>query len=247
MSRWSSDRSVTPEAVEVGVDTAGLGSRTVAATIDTAIQVAIAIPVLIAAAALGLTETAALVFLSTVLFLDFWAYYPLFESRWNGQTPGKRAVGIRVVQTDGQPVNVVRVLVRNLIRIVDVFLLSPLGVLSILVTAKSQRLGDLAAGTIVVREHQAPLPVPQASYRASTAEPGRGIDTSAVTEPEYDLIRSFLARRDALDLHARAAVAQRLAGPLRPRLGGTGIAELADEPLLEAVARSYRDRFRPRP
>jgi uncharacterized RDD family membrane protein YckC len=247
-ARRSPDRSVTPEAVEVAVDLAGLGSRVVAGSIDTLIQIGIAIPILIAAVALGLAETAAIVFLSLALFVDFWGYYPLFEGLRNGRTPGKQALRLRVVRTDGQPVDLARVLVRNLVRIVDVLPLPFLGVMSMLLTAKSQRLGDLAAGTIVIREHPAPLSVPlYLAPMTDAGHPRQTVDTSAITEREYDLVRSFLARREALEPGARAAVAGRLAGNMRPRLAGSGLADQPDEALLESLARSYRARFQPRP
>ena len=108
------------------------------------------------------------------IFLLIWGYHIFFEFLWNGQTPGKRVAGIRVLTTRGEPVTFVHVLVRNLLRIVD-FLPSSymLGAVCILVTRRSQRLGDLAAGTIVVHERFDALPRTLAPLDPSAALPPR--------------------------------------------------------------------------
>lgn len=249
MEATSGDRSVTPEAVEVSLDIAGLGSRAIAWLLDTLIQLALLIPLGIALgvalAAVGPDATAVLVLFSLLYFLVLWGYYPFFETVWNGQTPGKRAQRLRVVRTDGQPVTFAPVMVRNLVRIVDVLVLPFLGVVSMLVTRRSQRLGDLAAGTMVVREHRAPVPEALDLQHLVPARPDLpGVDATGLTEREYDVVRSFLLRRDSLDPAARRALARRLVSMVRDRVGGPP-ANLDDEALLEAVARSYRDRFRP--
>ena len=111
----------------------------------------------------GSGDTALVVLYLIGVFVVFLGYYPLFEGFWNGRTPGKRAQGLRVVLTDGQPVTVGPVLVRNLVRIVD-FLPAyyMIGAITMILSRRSQRLGDLAAGTIVVRERALPAPRPLA-------------------------------------------------------------------------------------
>src|SRR5690606_14075457 len=86
-------------------------------------------------------------------FLIFWGYYVLFEYLWNGQTPGKRLVKIRVARTDGNPAGFVEVVIRNLVRVVD-FLPTGygLGLLVMFFSPQARRLGDFAAGTLVVKE-----------------------------------------------------------------------------------------------
>ena len=96
-------RTVTPEAVTIALDVAGLGSRMIAWLIDTLIQLAIAVPILLGIGAVDLSGSVELVVLSLILFLLFWGYYPIFELSWQGQTPGKRAQRLRVIRTDGQP------------------------------------------------------------------------------------------------------------------------------------------------
>lgn len=238
MSR--SDRTVTPEAVTIAVDVAGLGSRSIAWLIDSLIQLAVVLPILLGVGAGNLAaEGPELVVVSLVVFLIVWGYYPIFEILWQGRTPGKRAQRIRVIRTDGQPASGAAILVRNLIRILDVILLPFLAVIAMLVTPRAQRLGDLAAGTMVVRE-------PRFSEPEAVRLPSRAdlpaVDATGLTEREYDVIRSFLARRSSLDPSARWRLAAQLASTVRGRVGSLPEG-LADEAMLEAVAQSYRRRF----
>lgn len=233
------DRTVTPEAVTISVDVAGLGSRMIAWLIDSLIQLAILVPVLIGVGAGELSGTVELVVLTLVLFLILWGYYPLFEFFWQGRTPGKRAQRLRVLRTDGQPAGGAAILVRNLIRILDVFFLPFLAVISMLVTSRAQRLGDVAAGTMVVRERR--LTAPQAIALPSRSDLPR-VDATGLSEREYDVIRSFLSRRSSLDASARWRLAAQLASGLRGRVGSLPEG-LSDEAMLEAVAQSYRQRF----
>ena len=233
------DRTVTPEAVSITVDVAGLGSRTIAWLIDTLIQAVIVVPILIGVGLGDVTGTVELVVLSLVLFLIVWGYYPLFELFWQGRTPGKRAQRLRVQRTDGQPAGGAAIMVRNLIRILDVFLFPFLAVISMIVTSRAQRLGDLAAGTMVVRERRLVAPL-------AVSLPPRSdlpvVDATGLSEREYDVIRSFLSRRSSLDAAARTRLAAQLASGLRGRVGSVPEG-LTDEAMLEAVAQSYRGRF----
>jgi uncharacterized RDD family membrane protein YckC len=233
------DRAITPEAVAVSVDVAGLGSRMIALLLDTLIQVAVLIPILIGFSSGGLEDTAGVVIFSLVVFLIVWGYFPLFEWLWRGRTPGKRAQRLRVVRTDGQPAGGDAILVRNLIRIVDVLAFPFLGVISMLVTSRAQRLGDLAAGTMVVRDHRLSAPRSVGFPERADLPP---VDSTGLSEREYDVIRSFLVRRASLDESARAALAARLAASVRGMVGMVPPG-LDDETLLEAAARSYRRRF----
>ena len=215
----------------------------VAVVLDTLIQVVLLIPVLLVLSAVGAGGTAGTVVLALVSFGTVWLYFPLFEWLWSGRTPGKRAQRIRVIRTDGQPVDFPVVLVRNLVRIVDVYLLPFLAVISMILTARAQRLGDLAAGTMVVRERSIPAVMP-VELGEPDAPPILGLDTSQLTEREYSLIRSFLARRDSLDPQARQQLAAQLVASVHGRLGEQSMAiGLPNEQFLQAVARLYRARF----
>ncbi len=233
------ERTITPEAVAVTVDIAGLGSRMIALLIDVLIQAVVLIPVAIGLGSGGLVDAATIVVLSVILFLVVWAYFPLFEWFWRGRTPGKRAQRLRVVGIDGHPAGGAAILVRNLIRIVDVIAFPFLAVISMLVTRRSQRLGDLAAGTMVVRDRRAAVP-PVQPISDRTDLPA--IDSTGISEREYDVVRSFLLRRGSLEPRARTALAATLAATVRERIG-TVPSQLDDETLLEAAARSYRQRF----
>jgi uncharacterized RDD family membrane protein YckC len=233
------ERTITPEAVAISVDAAGLGSRMIAWLVDTMIQLAIVVPILIGVGIGEVTSTVEVVVISVVIFLLMWAYYPLFEFFGQGRTPGKRAQRLRVVRTDGQPAGGAAIMVRNLIRIVDVILLPFLAVISMLVTARAQRLGDLAAGTMVVRESRLAAPETVASPSGANLPV---VDATGLSEREYDVIRSFLSRRAALDPAARQRLAAQLAASVRGRVGSVPEG-LSDEATLEAVSHSYRGRF----
>ena len=152
----------TPENVVFGYEIAGIGSRFLAAMIDTllilALQV-VAFGLLAAVFAAGnlndtLLELGAAVLVAASSFIAFaflWGYYIFFEIWWNGQTPGKRVAGLRVIKRDGTPISLTESLIRNLVRIID-FLPAyyGVGVVTMFFDGQSRRLGDMAASTLVV-------------------------------------------------------------------------------------------------
>ncbi|MDQ3689287.1 MAG: RDD family protein, partial [Chloroflexota bacterium] len=169
-------------------------------------------------------------------------YFPLFEWLRGGQTPGKVRQGIRVVRTSGEPAGFAPVMVRNLLRIVEVYALPFIALISMFVTVRGQRLGDLAAGTMVVSDRELPLPATLAMAPFDAGAPA--LDTSGLTEREYAVLRTFLARRTSLDPAARRKLAASLAARLRRQLDLPPThAELADETLIQAAVRSYRSRY----
>ena len=208
----------TPEQVSVTVTIAGIGSRAAAAVIDAAL-----IGLLILAAwlllmapgirflgegswvlAIGLIATFAIV----------WGYYVLFEGLRDGQTPGKRMLGLRVVQDGGFSVSFAASAIRNLVRVLDMqpFPTSLLGLLVAVVSGSGKRLGDMAAGTIVVREHVRHVPV-------HVADEGEGEAANAVlTETEFALLQRFMQRRNALDPQHSVSLAEQMAERFAGRL-----------------------------
>lgn len=229
------DTVVTPEAVALFVDTAGLGSRMIALIIDLLIQGALVASLAITLASTG-SNVAGIAFFVAVIVI-FWAYFPLFEILWSGRTPGKRAQGLRVVRTDGQPAGAASILLRNILRVADLLPgMYATGAISILLSRRHQRLGDLAAGTMVVREHAAPEPTTLAvPYDAQ-----RRVDTGALAQRDYVIVRDFLQRRATFEPSARAALARDIAAALRGKVGDDY--SMHDEAFLEALAASFRKR-----
>ncbi len=233
---------ITPEAVQLRADVAGIGSRSIALIVDTLIQVVVLLPFFFVFVLDGVGGTVEAVGLSLLGFVVLWLYFPAFELLRRGQTPGKRLQGIRVVRTDGQPAGLAPVAVRNLVRIVEVMLLPFVALISMVVTPRYQRLGDLAAGTIVIRERK--LPAPQVLSRVPSQAGAPTLDTSRLTAHDYTVLRTFLARRSSLEVNARRQLAARLAARVREQLAeGPGNAPRSDEQLIEAAVQSYRARF----
>jgi uncharacterized RDD family membrane protein YckC len=216
----------TPEGVDVELVLAGLGSRVAARLIDALIQGAIIFALAIVGAAVSGVPGGGFVAAGLVIvdFAVIFVYDVLFETLGSGRTPGKRAAGIRVVGLRGQPVSFRASAVRNAIRIVELILLYIPSIISILVTSRDQRLGDLAAGTVVIRETfggfgghplaktPAPLTVP--------IEAVADWDVSAVTPDEVLAIRTFLDRRTALPWHIRSYLAGELLTRIAPKVTG---------------------------
>ncbi|MDQ4070461.1 MAG: RDD family protein [Actinomycetota bacterium] len=215
----------TPEGVTLEVTLAGVGSRFAAGLVDQLLRLAVigalALLVGFAGAEVG---TSGGVLLGSVLVASFlvqFGYDVLFETLASGRTPGKRWTGLRVVKMGGGPVGFVASAVRNLLRIVDslpgVYLV---GILSILFTRNNQRLGDLAAGTLVVRERRQATALPQPPP-ATVPEPDAALwDVSAVTAEEVATVRRFLDRRATLTGEARERLAADMATRLRPKVVG---------------------------
>jgi uncharacterized RDD family membrane protein YckC len=209
----------TPEGVELELRLAGLGSRFTAGLIDFALKAVLVLAGVLLASLTG-GELAAIVIFAAGVFFAMVVYDVLFEVRAGGRTPGKRVLGLRVVMADGGAVGLRASAVRNLLRLIEGLPLSYLpAIVSILLTRNNQRLGDLAANTVVAREPPAHV---AAGFSRSLVVPSHAADwdVSAVTPEELAAVRSFLGRRDDFDPGARADLARRLADRLAPRVGG---------------------------
>jgi uncharacterized RDD family membrane protein YckC len=230
----------TPEGVQLELTLAGVGSRFAAAIIDFIIQVVILVALfLVLVYGVGITAGqsgfAAAIFIVSS-FLLFMSYDVSFEVLNSGRTPGKQLNGLRVVRESGAPVNFSSSAVRNVLRLIDILPAWYLvGVTSILITRRNQRLGDLAGGTLVVRERRA-LP-PELRIPAPAEAPVW--DTSAISSEELDTVVAFLTRRYELDPGARVQLARELAARLRPRVGGS-VAAGGDEIFLERLVAAKR-------
>jgi uncharacterized RDD family membrane protein YckC len=232
----------TAEGIELRMVLAGAGSRFIAVLIDLAVQLVLI--ALAALAALGLLGGGVGVALFAIaLFAAVFLYDILFEVLAAGRTPGKRITHLRVVRERGTPVDLPASAIRNLLRLIDwlpgAYLL---GLASILLTERNQRLGDLAGGTLVVRDATARRTSrahasSASSSSAHTLLDSSGWDVSAVSGEELAAVRRFLERRESLDRRARRELALRLEQGLRAKVAGAP-ATPDPELFLEALARA---------
>jgi uncharacterized RDD family membrane protein YckC len=210
----------TPEGVTLELVLAGLGSRFVARLLDTLIQVLIIIALGIGA---GLTHPPGFVLAIVIVcvFLTIFAYDIPFELLNDGRTLGKMAAGIRVVGTNGDPVSFLASAIRNILRIADFLpVLYVVGVVSMVVTHRDQRLGDLAAGTLVARDKFPGLDATPVSALTVPVEQVAMWDVSSVEPDELATINHFLRRRYALTWPVRTYFAGALASRIGPKVAG---------------------------
>jgi len=233
----------TPERVAFQYEIAGIGSRFLAQVVDSLIITVILIGITILAASLGgISGSGELAILVEVIlgFVLLAGYFLISEAAWNGQTLGKRAARLRVVGDHGEPLTVGQAAIRNLVRIVDFLpIFYAIGMLTLFINGRGKRLGDFAAGTLVVRDRQrvslydlsgtpasaAPGPaVPSSIWAAPAATPGPAPMTPAqpqTLEPGLRrLVVAYAARREELPLARRQALAQSAEAALRQALPG---------------------------
>jgi uncharacterized RDD family membrane protein YckC len=223
----------TPEGIELEYSLAGVGSRVLAGVIDVLLRTVVVGALTALGYVVGGSVGAGLVILIGT-FLALFVYDIAFEVWGGGQTPAKRWNGLRVVMEGGQPISFAPSAVRNLLRLIDGWVtFGIVGMVSIFVTERNQRLGDLAASTLVVREPRAKLQREQvAEFHALAA----GIDVTAVSPAELAAVRDFLGRRDGLHPDARERVSKSLVERLGPKVGGLPPGEHAPEQILETIA-----------
>ena len=220
----------TPELVVVSYTLAGVGSRIAAGLIDLFFCAALLIAVLLLAVLVGSPvspeeigrESSSTAWASAVVvimqFAILWGYYLLCEGLFDGRTLGKRLLGLRAVRDGGYSVGFAASAVRNLMRIVD---LQPLftylvGIAGIAISKSGKRLGDVVAGTIVVREAMVRQPVARAEPEAG-AEPLPA--TALLDDAEYQLLDRWAARRGSLDPERRTVLMNQVAARLRHVIG----------------------------
>jgi len=240
---------LTPEYVEFNFVLAGLMSRFLALLIDTVVSfvltivIFLALGILTALAGLGLGSTAAELGMAAqfvVWFVVDWGYMVLLESVWSGQTIGKRVMGLRVIQDTGVRVGPLQALLRNLVRPVDklpVFYL--IGGVAALLSGTQQRLGDLLAGTIVVRERRLKIPAqlerPDGDTTLLNDQDFRA-RVAKLSAEEESLLFSAAIRREELGMEARLNLFATLARRLEDDLGFSKPAHLSDEKLVLLVS-----------
>jgi uncharacterized membrane protein SpoIIM required for sporulation/uncharacterized RDD family membrane protein YckC len=204
----------TPEHVLLEFELAGIGSRSAAAIYDSLILLALILLVSAAATVAGvlprMSATLALSVLALASFAIIWGYFLLFEGLRGGRTPGKRRVGIRVVMDTGHPISFQAAAIRNLVRLVD---LQPggaplLGLFFVFFHRQNKRLGDIVAGTIVVRDQPEEIAVSVSAPLESTI---LDIGRPELTDDEFALLARLIERMDALERPVRRRFCDELA------------------------------------
>lgn len=231
-------RIATPEGVSLELPLAGVGSRFVALLVDSVLQTLAFIGLLIVLSVTGAGGFTAAAALAVTAFALVFVYPMAFELGAGGRTPGKRWSSLRVVCADGSPITFRASALRNIVRLVDAIPGTYLvGAISVFASHTNQRLGDIAAGTIVVREPRVSKHAAQPSVAAEAPrlEDLPAWDVSGLRETELAALRRFLERRSDLDPVPRSLLARDLAERLRPRIGGVG-AEIEPERFLELIA-----------
>src|SRR6266576_5972871 len=256
----------TPERVPLHFALASIGNRFLACAIDHTLQVlaiilmVIAFTVIANLASLGEELSNApkwvIAVLIVIVFLIFSSYFAFFEWMWNGQTPGKRLLKLRVIREDGRPVTFWEAAVRNLLRSFDM-MPAPfysIGLISVFISLSDQRVGDMIAGTVVVREREAEAPaftqvfessVSDVALRRSFQQVEFTGDLNSLTEREIEVVETFLRRRWDLSDVPRQWMAWRVSLPLMYKIRLTyDIGTFTYEGFLEELLHRYRAQHR---
>jgi uncharacterized membrane protein SpoIIM required for sporulation/uncharacterized RDD family membrane protein YckC len=232
MSAESLERRVeieTPEQTVLSYTIAGVGSRAAAALLDLFIILTFELSIFLLFNEIGgvlfsrasgfqkMSSAWAIAVSGLLGFALMWGYYVFFEAIWDGQSPGKRWLGIRVVQDGGYSVSFGASAARNLVRFVDLQpgFLYGVGLVSMTISKTGKRLGDIAAGTVVVHEQRALI---AAAVRATPDPTTAPAITSRLTEEEFALLGRFIARRAQLDPATQATFATQLEQRFRKHL-----------------------------
>ncbi len=253
----------TPEHLELQFQLAGIGARFIAFLIDKFIQFGTVLGIIffvsmllfftgqtaqfvefIAQAKKGVWQwliAIGLLFYGIIMI----GYFVIFEYFWSGSTPGKRSQDIRVIRKDGRPISFFDSAVRNILRFVDILAeVYPLGLVVMFLDSQNRRLGDLAAGTIVISEREAVSPsVPEINSPGHPEAPELKSVVASMTPEDYQIVSKFLSRRKELDPEHRMRLASEIserlmAGAQREKI------ETNPEKFLEIMETLYRERTR---
>jgi uncharacterized RDD family membrane protein YckC len=248
----------TPEHVELRFALASVGTRFLAALIDHAIQLGVILAVLLILSQVsGLFQGMspgksvsmwALAIYLVIIFVVSFGYFSFFETIWNGQTPGKRWMRLRVIREDGRPVTFFEAFVRNILRTMD---FAPsgyaIGVVTVILSPEARRIGDYVAGTVVVKERASETPSldqvldfhAQDVRRGAYNNPGAvKLDVRKLTLDEIAAVERFLSRREELPVASRPWMAARISGTVAHKLNIPAVYN--HEAFLEDVDRQYR-------
>lgn len=255
----------TPERVPLHFALASIGNRFLACAIDHAIQglaltlIFIASIILTSFSAIEQLVSSAPKWVGAVMlllmFLTFSSYFTFFEWLWNGQTPGKRWLKLRVIREDGRPITFWEAAVRNLVRFVDMApSIYSIGLISVFFSSRDQRIGDMVAGTVVIREREEEAPAFSRVFATPVSDPAlrrsfKPVDftgsLSTLTESEIQVVETFLRRRWDLPDLPRQWMAWRVSLPILYKIRPTyDLATFTYEGFLEELLHRYLQEHR---
>ena len=256
----------TPERVPLHFALASIGNRFLAVAIDHAIQL-LTVGIIFLASAILASFTVIEQLMSSapkwlyavatiLLFLVVAGYFAFFEWIWSGQTPGKRWMKLRVIREDGRPITFWEASVRNLLRTLDMFppWFYSVGLIAVFSSTRDQRIGDMVAGTVVVREREAEAPAFSHLFTTPVSDPAlrrsfKPVDFNAslnsLTEAEIEVVETFLRRRWDLPDFPRQWMAWRVSLPILYKLRPTyDINSFTYEGFLEELLHRYLQQHR---
>jgi uncharacterized RDD family membrane protein YckC len=231
----------TPERVPLHFALASIGNRFLACALDHAVQVLVLVLIFLTSLIIANATSAGLeraigsapkwvyAVMIVLLFLILAGYFAFFEWIWSGQTPGKRWMKLRVIREDGRPITFWEASVRNLLRSLDMMPLPfySIGLICVFMNGRDQRVGDMVAGTVVVREREAEAPHFAQVFASPVSDPAlrrsfKPVDfianINSLTEAEIQVVETFLRRRWDLADVPRQWMAWRVALPILYKL-----------------------------
>jgi len=258
MSFFNRIRLQTPESVEIEFTLAGIGNRALALLVD---YFLLGITLLLFVLAWAILSVQSFDLISSwtrnsqslglwllaifflIVFFIYAGYFVFFETLWQGQTPGKRFAKIRVVRDDGRPIGLAQATLRSLLRPLDEFLY--IGAFFIMFSRREKRLGDWAAGTIVIDSH-----ITAASANFTISEQARSLytelldttDFSQLLPDDFAVIREYLQRRGAMASRSRVALASKLTQQVVAIMRLEKLPAVAPDIFLEAVYLAYQNK-----
>lgn len=236
----------TPEGVDLEASVAGVGTRFLAILVDLSVWLLlfVILGIFVSLSRIASRQLSSIVGVVGIFVIVF-GYDIICETFNRGRTPGKAALGLRVIQVDGNREGFFNSAIRNLVRLIEVFLFPIIAVTAITTSAKRQRVGDMLANTVVINERAARAPALQLLLPAAYLDDAPFLlwDTSAVSAADLAVVRRFLERRSMLVPAARWSIGSDLADRIKQRVGGAPDG-WQPEAFLEAVvaAKAARDR-----
>jgi uncharacterized RDD family membrane protein YckC len=256
----------TPERVPLHFALASIGNRFIACAIDHTIQgLALTLIVVVSLIVANFSSIERVLssapkwvyaVMGILVFLIFSSYFAFFEWIWSGQTPGKRWLKLRVIREDGRPITFWEAAVRNLLRTLDMmpYPFYSIGLISVFYTTRDQRVGDMVAGTVVIREREAEAPAFEEVFATPVSDPALRrsfkpveftASLSALTESEIQVVETFLRRRWDLAEVERQWMAWRVTIPILYKIRPNyDLATFTYEGFLEELLHRYLQEHR---